>query len=136
MTRRQRLLCTTKVENQPLEGYEPQPSYEEMPPSNGIKDEMPPSNGIKEEVQKGFEEIPNEEMQNEESRHAFDDMVEMFLTQRKCTSVNVCYSLLKEDTRRYLRSLVHQRRLQYVVSLEWPPLISIGIDRGRVLLPS
>ena len=50
-----------------------------------------------------------QQISTQAEREAFDDMVELFLTQRKCVSVDVCYTLLRENTRTYLRSLKQQR---------------------------
>ena len=46
---------------------------------------------------------------NEEGEKACDDMVDLFLTGSDNGSVNVCYSLLRPNTCKYLRSLQQQR---------------------------
>ena len=42
---------------------------------------------------------------NKEGREAHDSMVNLFLTERRCTSVDVCYSLLPRTTQDYLKSI-------------------------------
>ena len=44
-----------------------------------------------------------------EALAAFDNMVGLFLTERRCASVNGCYDLLGEHTKIFLRSLKRQR---------------------------
>ena len=43
------------------------------------------------------------------SQAAFDDMVYIFLNERRCTSIQVAYTSLKDETQRFLRSLKKQR---------------------------
>ena len=42
---------------------------------------------------------------NKEGREAHDSMVNLFLTEKRCASVNVCYSLLPPTTQDYLKSI-------------------------------
>ena len=102
-----------EVDKQTISGNEPQPK---TPPGNPIDEPQPttqPGNStIDEEMQPGYEPQQislHSENIPQEAREAFDDMVELFLTQRKCVSVDVCYTLLRENTRTYLRSLKQQR---------------------------
>ena len=71
------------------------------------------ANRIDEEVQPGYEpqQISRDgENIPQDARGVFDDMVELFLTQRKCVSVDTYYSLFRKSTRTYLRSNKRQRR--------------------------
>ena len=52
---------------------------------------------------------PHSESMTQEAREAFDDMVDLFLTQRKCLSVNGAYNMLYDDTRAYLKALKADR---------------------------
>ena len=57
-----------------------------------------------ENIPHGYEP-PHIENFSPAAREAFDDMVELFLTKRKCVSVEGTYRLLHENTREYLRAL-------------------------------
>ena len=85
----------------------PTPAAEVDELGNQIDEEMQPGNRIDEEMQPGYkpqqislhiEPIP------QEARDAFDDMCQLFLSQRKCVEIGECYNLLHENTRTYLRS--------------------------------
>ena len=85
-----------KIEN----GYKPQAALSPAPTE--LDKQTTPGSGNDEPVQHGYE--PEGESLSSEAREAFEDMVKLFLTQRKCVSVNVCYNLLDMNTRAYLRS--------------------------------
>ena len=103
-------------------GYEPQQSRPESenipqpaqsPTPTEIDKHTTPGSEKDEQMQPGYEpqqSSPQSESIPQVAREAFDDMVKMFLTQRKCVSVSVCYSLLQENTRAYLRSFGLERR--------------------------
>ena len=57
---------------------------------------------------KGYEPqliTPQGKKISEEASQALEDMVELFLTERRCASVNGAYELLPDRTRQYLRWL-------------------------------
>ena len=81
-------------------GHEPQAA--QSPTPTELDKQTTPGSGNDEPVQQGYE--PQGESLPSEAREAFEDMVKLFQTQRKCVSGNVCYNLLLTNTRAYLRS--------------------------------
>ena len=67
-----------------------------------------PPKGIDEEMRPGYqpqEQLHQRRRLTQEEREAFDDMMALFLDQQKCVGVDMAYSLLREETRAYIRSL-------------------------------
>ena len=60
--------------------------------------------------------VPHERHQKrqltQEEREVFDDILTLFLDQRKCVSVEVAYTLLRDESRAYIRSVRNQRGYQ------------------------
>ena len=114
-TTKRRRYWTKTTEAPPDEVDQQATSGDELQP------QTQPGDRIDEEMQPGYEPqqiSPDaagmsaflQEM-SEEARAAFDEMVKLFLTRRNCVSVNVCHSMLHENTCAYLHSLEQQRPL-------------------------
>ena len=72
------------------------------------QDATQPPKGMDEEMRPGYqpqEQRHQRRLLTQEEREVFDDMTELFLHQRKCVSVDVAYSLLRAESRAYIRSL-------------------------------
>ena len=93
---------TDKEEKQPAKTDEvdKQTVKEEMHTISG-SEQQPETQLADEKMQRGYEP----QSLTPEARAAFDNMVEMFLTQGRHASVGVAYEVLPANTRRYLRSL-------------------------------
>ena len=79
---------------------QPQTQQEEMQPGNEPQQICHHS----ENIPHGYEP-PHIENFSPAAREAFDDMLQLFLSTQKNTSKDVCYTLLSEKTRTYIRSL-------------------------------
>ena len=138
--RRRRYFCKTNavtgVKQQTIAGSVPQPSNVnvdnaptvmqtygeleqfEVPQSAEVDvDKAPTVIHIEKEMQQGEEpqQICSPSVNNSsELRESMDNIAKLFLTQRKCVSVDVCYRLLQENTREYLRAFGLEGRLYEV----------------------
>ena len=96
---------------EPQQNSLPTANIEQPIPSHELRPKTEPGNAIADGVRKGYEpqqiSRPHATI-SQEGRFALGDMKRLFLAQRKYISVNVCYSMLPENTREYLRSLRHQ----------------------------
>ena len=99
-----KVASAAEVDQQRILRYEPQPT---APPGNPIADDLP---GCEPQQIRFADEMSRND--------AFNDLVDLFLARRSSHDDDifcrdVCYSLLQESTRTYLRSLNQQRAMSH-----------------------